>query len=366
LGGGLILKPNGDGWKWMRSLVAPAFKYSFLQKVSALVISHAEILSNSLEGVSEPKDMQEEFQKLTFDVIGNFVLGINFRTQFQEKSEYYEAWNFILEHLSSRLLSPIPYWKFITTPGVAKYSKAINLIESTISDSILKKEKDPQLENSMDLLSFFLQERKRGSDITDTEIKNELLTFLFAGHDTTTNLLTWALYFLALHPTIQSKTQQEVDAVIKDGKFSHEEMNKMKYLKFVIKETLRLRPSVPLRSRLTKEDDIVCGWKIKKGTEVSWNAYELHHDPEYWPNPFQFDPDRWLVEGDRHPYSYLPFGGGPRKCIGEQLALNEASAVLAVLISRFHFKLLEGHPVEDVTFLTMRAKHGIKMWVSKR
>jgi len=192
------------------------------------------------------------------------------------------------------------------------------------------------------------------------------LTFLFAGHDTTTNLLVWAVYYLSQNLDVQQKAEEEVDEVL-NGQFPNSEnLVKLKYLKCIVKETLRLKPSAPMRGRTLIENDTICGYHFKKGQSVSWNNYAVHHDPVLWPDPEKFLPNRFLTTDIKHPFAYFPFGGGPRKCIGEHFAMNEALVVLSMLVSKFRFKVLEGHLVDDVIALTLKTKYGMKMHIMKR
>jgi cytochrome P450 len=159
---------------------------------------------------------------------------------------------------------------------------------------------------------------------------------LIAGHDTSTALLAWALHLLALHPEVMSQAQREVDAVIGDGDLTIGNLNQLSCLDRVIKETLRLRPPIHVANRLAVKDTTICGYDLKAKTRVMASIYLSHQDERYWDSPQRFQPERFAPGSKRPPaFTYIPFGGGPRICIGAFFAQVEAKVVLARILQRF-------------------------------
>jgi len=361
LGGGLIFQKNGPGWKEMRTTMTPAFTRQAIRQKIPLFVERTKILIEKLNRHQGPIEIQDEFQRLTFDLICLTTLAFDPQSQRQQHSIYGQAWNTILTHMLWKLFCPIEYWKVYKTKWIQKYEESMKIMNDTIYNLIKEDKADDD-----SLLGILMKKRKDGSKLTDGDIRNELLTFLFAGHDTTTNLLTWSLYFLSQHPTVLKKAQEEVDLVLQKKPPAADNYHKLQYLKCVIKETMRLRPSAPSRGRELAVDDTIGGIKVKKGTMIAWSSYVIQHLPQYWKNVEDFDPDRFSDTSSHHPFAYIPFGAGPRKCIGEHMAMGEVLVVISMLIQQYTFKIVPGHPVIDEVILTMRAGKGLKMFFYPR
>ena len=182
-----------------------------------------------------------------------------------------------------------------------------------------------------------------GQELSFTDIQEEVDTFMFEGHDTTAAAMTWATYLIGSHPDIQERIHEELDTVFGDDKnrpASMEDLRQLQYLEQVIKESLRLFPSVPIMARVTTEECQIDGYIIPKDTEVAVFVYGIHHSPEVWNDPETFDPERFTPENcaGRHPYAYIPFSAGPRNCIGQRFALLEEKVMLSSLLRNFEVK----------------------------
>ncbi|XP_038068396.1 cytochrome P450 4A25-like isoform X2 [Patiria miniata] len=240
-----------------------------------------------------------------------------------------------------------------------------------------EKETDPEPAKSkdqpQDFLGILLAARDEdGKGLTDLEIRNEVDTFLFEGHDTTASSLTWMLYAMATNPEHQRKVQEEIDEVM-EGRESEviqwEDLGKFNYLILCLKEAMRLYPPVPLIQRIVAEKDIMVHDRlIPKGAMVDLNIYALHHNPEIWPNSMEFIPDRFAPENavDIDPFAYVPFSAGPRNCIGQNFALNEEKVILARVLRRFHIELDPDHKVVARLQLVYKATNDIKLKLKPR
>ncbi|KAK8724371.1 hypothetical protein OTU49_011359, partial [Cherax quadricarinatus] len=188
-------------------------------------------------------------------------------------------------------------------------------------------------------LDLLLEFSKVNPEFTEEEMQKEVNTFMFAGHDTTATGINWILYTLGLHPHIQTRVQEELDDIFgsSDRPVTVDDVRLMKYTEMCIKETFRIFPPVPITCRQINEDIVINKYRIPAGTTIKTIIYKLHRDPEQFPDPEVFDPDRFLLENvnKRHPYSYVPFSAGPRNCIGQKFAMLEIKIVLSNILRKF-------------------------------
>jgi cytochrome P450 len=207
-------------------------------------------------------------------------------------------------------------------------------------------------------------------DMSDGLIRDQLLTMLIAGHDTSTALLAWALYLLGSHPQILAEARAEVDEVLPDPSRvpREEDLSRLQKIDQVIKECLRLYPPIHVGNRVAAEDLQVQGYDVSQGTRIMLSIYLSHRDPSEWENPEQFCPARFHKEQGTPvpPFTYLPFGGGPRNCIGAAFAQVEARTVLARLLQTFQFELLNESDVQAYMGATLEPRPGVMMMVQRR
>jgi cytochrome P450 len=206
------------------------------------------------------------------------------------------------------------------------------------------------------------------ADMSDSLIRDQLLTMLIAGHDTSTAMLSWALYLLGRHPDVLAKVQQEIDNNLA-GEFPNQEnVNNLPYLDQVIKETLRLYPPIHIGNRRAGEDLVVNGFEVPEGTRVMYSIYLAHRDPKYWSDAAEFHPERFELGNQTEkqpPFTYLPFGGGPRNCIGAAFAQVEARVVIARILQQFSLRLLS-KDVKTHMGATLEPRPGVQMQVTHR
>ncbi|XP_046449670.1 cytochrome P450 4c3-like [Daphnia pulex] len=240
-----------------------------------------------------------------------------------------------------------------------------NYTDDSSNDSLTSKKR-------LAFLDLLIAASENGANLSDDDIREEVDTVMFAGHDTTASAMTWFLYCLAMHPHHQDLVTEEVDQIFGDSDrpCSIQDVAELKYLECCIKETLRLYPSVPAVMRYITEDIHVGGYKIPAGVSVSLMIYGMHHNPLVYPDPQTFNPERFLPENvlGRHPYAFVPFSAGPRNCIGQKYGLLEIKIVLANLLRRFRFSVADPSkpmliPSSEVV---LKPKQGVPLIVSKR
>ena len=221
--------------------------------------------------------------------------------------------------------------------------------------------------NLLDML-MAVRDVDTGEGMTDRQLRDEVVTIFTAGHETTAVLLTWAFYLLASHPDAEGHVLAELDEVLSDRQPGFQDVPRLTYTRRVFDETLRLYPPAWITNRELLEEDILCGYRIPAGSFVAISPWVIHRLPHYWPDPERFDPDRFLPEcsAGRPKFAYLPFGGGPHQCIGNQFALTEAALVLATILQRYKLSLPEGARVVPSAKTSLRPDGGLPMRIEFR
>jgi cytochrome P450 len=221
-----------------------------------------------------------------------------------------------------------------------------------------------------DLLARLLAARdaETGLGMTHREVRDQVATIFMAGHETTALALTWTWYLLALHPAVEAKFHDEIDRVLAGRAPRFEDLALLPYTRMVLEESMRLYPPAHTITRRALADDEIGGRKIPRGTTVFIVPWVIHRHHALWDRPEIFDPERFTPEkaAARPRFAYLPFGGGPRICIGATFAMTEAIIILAMLGQRYRLRLAPGEPVEPVGLITLRPRHGLRMTIEPR
>lgn len=223
-------------------------------------------------------------------------------------------------------------------------------------------------EDRGDLLSMLIASRDEQGGMDDEQIRDEVMTIFLAGHETTANALSWAGYLLATHPGYYDRLQAEVDEVLGGRTPTVADLPQLAFTQQVFKETLRLYPPAYMTLRRTVRDTALDGYPIARGTLVLVDLYTMHRRADYFAQPEQFDPDRFSPEREKlmPKGAYLPFGTGPRVCIGNGFAMMEGQLILATLAQHVRLRLAEGQQVKTEAAVTLRPKGGLKMWVERK
>ncbi|BBN00552.1 carotenoid epsilon hydroxylase [Marchantia polymorpha subsp. ruderalis] len=386
-GSGFAIAEN-QLWTVRRRAVVPSLHRKYLATMVDRVFCRcAERLVDTLQAADEKGvavNMEARFSQLTLDVIGLSVFNYDFDSLTSD-SPVIEAVYTALKETESRSTDILPYWQvpFLCqiVPRQQKAAKAVALIRETVEDLVAKckkivDEEGERLEgeeyiNEADpsVLRFLLASRE---EVSSTQLRDDLLSMLVAGHETTGSVLTWTVYLLSKNPSAYQKMQEELDTVLGGRNPTMEDVKNLKYLTRCINESMRLYPHPPvLIRRANAPDTLPGGYKLGAGQDVMISVYNIHHSPAVWERAEEFIPERFDLEGpvpneSNTDYRYIPFSGGPRKCVGDQFAMLEAIVALAVVLQRFHFSLVPNQTIGMTTGATIHTTSGLFMNVKAR
>ncbi|XP_022742925.1 protein LUTEIN DEFICIENT 5, chloroplastic-like isoform X2 [Durio zibethinus] len=385
MGKGLI-PADGEIWRIRRRAIVPALHQKYVAAMVSLFAQATDRLCQKLDDAAtdqEDVEMELLFSHLTLDIIGKALFNYDFDS-LRNDTGIVEAVYTVLREAEDRSVSPIPTWEIPIwkdiSPRQRKVAEALKLINDVLDDLIaickrMVEEEELQFhdeymnEQDPSILRFLLAS---GDDVSSKQLRDDLMTMLIAGHETSAAVLTWTFYLLSKEPSVVSKLQDEVDSVLGDRFPTINDMKKLKYTTRVINESLRLYPQPPVLIRRSLEDDVLGKYPIKRGEDIFISVWNLHHSPSLWQDAEKFNPERWPLDGPNpnetnQNFCYLPFGGGPRKCVGDMFASFETVVAVAMLVQRFNFQMALGAPpVEMTTGATIHTTEGLKMTVTRR
>ncbi|CAG9771867.1 unnamed protein product [Ceutorhynchus assimilis] len=380
LQGGLLISDGDDKWKMARKIITPAFHFKILEKFVDQFEESSAVFIDILgrEVGKDSVDVHDLVSNLALDVICQTAMGIQLNIQSGSHDEYRKAVSGMCKIVVERAFNPLKTenWSYYFSKDYQNEKQYVKILHE-VSDGVIEKRRR-EIENEanndirkgkMAFLDLLLRYRDaNGEPLSHDFIRHEVDTFMFAGHDTTAAAISFALYSLANNPEIQEKALNEIREVVDDGtQITYRDLQELKYLELVIKETLRLYPSVPMYSRRTTQDVVYEDGKIiPKGITLLILAYAINRNPEVYENPDQFIPTRFL-DGHIKPFAYLPFSAGPRNCIGQKFAMLEMKSILAKVL--LNFELLPAIPNVDLILAAetvLISKNGVNIRLKKR
>ncbi len=362
VGDGLFLAEGSD-WRERRRVAAKAFQGSYLKPMTQRITEAAgEMIARwrPLAGNAETLDVVPEAMRLTLDVILRSMFGFPLGAKHKI---VYDAVSTLLRDMERRFwaLANAPDWA--PTPNNLKRRAALRAIDGFVAEIVARRAASS--ERHEDLLQVLLDAYGAGTDgaMSAGLLRNEVLTFVIAGQDTTASALAWTWYLLSKHPEAARRVKAEVDQVLGGRPPEFEDLAELKYLRMVFQEAMRLYPPAWTFSREAREDDTIGDFKVKKGTTIIIPPCAVHRRPDFWPNPEGFDPERFdpVRVAARHRFAYIPFGGGPRNCLGARFAEMEALAVLAMVAQAFRLELPPGHRAEPEPMFIQRPRGGLHL-----
>jgi len=362
LGQGLVTS-QGDLWQRQRQLMQPVFQRSNVTTLLPLMVTAGNNMLNRWRqlGDGAQVNLSNEMTKLTLEVITQTM----FSTSVLDKIEHISpSLDTLLRYAIKSIVNPLTLPLYVPTPANQKFKRALGTIDDVIYGIIDQRRTAPSEQN--DLLDMLLKTRddSSGEKMTDKQIRDEVITIFSAGHETTANLLSWTLYLLARHPDILARVRQELDGLLQGRIPNAEDLQQLAYTRAVLSESMRLRPPAGFLLRKVNKDTEVDGYLLKAGRSAIFSIYNLHHHADFWQQPEQFDPDRFLLPQKK--YSFIPFGTGERICIGSHFALMESQLLLSMIVQRCDLQLLDPDEVEIEMAVTLRPKGGIPVRIKWR
>ena len=363
LGQGLLTSENPLHLQ-QRRLLQPAFHHQRLAAYAEVMTAYTSDLAQTWQPGSQ-RDLAQEMTRLTLRIVGKALFDTDTRGA---ASLIGPATSIINDYTSNRSTQVIgPLLDRLPLPASRRFYRAKAQLDRFVYQMIAERRADER--DRGDLLSMLVLARdENGQPMADRQVRDEAVTLLLAGHETTANALTWTWYLLDQHPEVEAQLHAELDTVLAGRLPTFEDVPALRYTEKVFSEALRLYPPAWGTSKLLVSPWRLHDYVLPAGTVVAAVSYLVHRDPRYWSEPERFQPERWTPEASaaRPRFAYFPFGGGPRQCIGEPFAGLEGILILATLAQRWRLRLLPGHPVVAEPLITLRPKHGMPMVVEQR
>ena len=360
LGTGLATS-DGDLWRRQRRLIQPAFHRPHMATFTTIVTETTATLLDRwrpLASRSAPVDLLPEMMRLTGTIIVNALFGT---TLCDPEATLLDDFRVVTAYSLRRLLAWTAWSAHVPTAKRRRYRQALRRLEATVWHIIGTRRRSGA--SGDDLLARLLvaHDPETGGRMSDRQLRDEVMTLFFAGHETTGLALTWTWYLLASYPAVAAQVRGELATVLQGRAPTVQDLPYLRYTRMVIQEALRLYSPAWILSRAPIADDVIGGYPIPAGMTVLLSPYVTHRHPRWWAQPDQFDPERFAPERvtDRPRFAYFPFSGGPRQCIGEPLAWLEAQCIVAMIAQRYRLALLPGHQVTPSAVLTLRPRGGL-------
>lgn len=350
---------EGAEWRWQRRAAAPAFSHRNVMNLAPIMTAAAERSAERI-AAAHPRavDVAEDMVRTTFDVIADVTFSDDGSFDASGVHGAIDAYIAEAGKISLFDIFGLPDW--VPRPGRMMSGAALKRMKSIADESVeARRQRGPQ--GVPDLLDLLVagEDPETKRRMNTAELRDNLLTFIVAGHETTALTLAWSLYLCAFDPRVQDKARAEIRAVCGDRAATGEDAAKLPYIRMIVDEALRLYPPAAMISRSALRDDRLCGREVKRGDTVIVPIYALHRHHQLWDDPDAFYPERFENRKDIKRYAYLPFGDGPRICIGASFALQEAVIILATLLNRFRFTPVKGRDPDPVMILTLRPEGGV-------
>jgi cytochrome P450 len=364
LGEGLITS-DGAFWRRQRRLSQPAFHRQSIGGYGEVMVAYSRRLSGRWRD-GDTLDISKEIMRLTLAIVGKTLFDADVEADAEEVGQ---AMRVIQQNFNRLLLPYAELTDNLPLPANIQLKRAIQKLDSVIYRMIA--ERRAGAERRHDLLSLLLlaqDEEGDGGSMTDRQLRDEALTIFLAGYGTTASALTWTLCLLSQHTDVEARLHEEIDRELGDRPAEIADLGRLSYCEMVFSEAMRLYPPAWIIGRQAINDYAIGGYRIPAGSDVLLSPWVTHHDARYFPDPFRFDPLRWTPEAreSRPKFSYFPFGGGSRVCIGEGFARMEGALILATLAQRWRLRIVPGQRIEPATLIALKPRYGLLMKLERR
>jgi len=363
-----LLSSDGAFWLRQRRLIQPAFHRHRLTRLATQTTDATAAMLDRWDSVvarGEALDIDGEMMRLTLEIVGKTLFSADFANDTDALSR---AALTTLDHIAHRARSPLAFPPKVPTPRNRAFMAAIHTLDGAIFDLIARRRRDPDAADDLLAMLMCARDAETGEGMSDRQLRDEIITFLIAGHETVASALVWTWYALSLHPAVERKLHRELMTVSDHRPPTMDDLPRLPYARMVVDETLRLYPPSWISTRRAIERDTIGGYRIAANALIVMSPYVTHRRANEWPNPEGFDPERFTPEGiaARPRFAYFPFGGGPHLCIGQAFALVEAHLIVATVAQRYRLALVPGQHIEVAPLVTLRPKHGMFMHIQQR
>jgi cytochrome P450 len=365
LGDGLATA-EGELWRRQRRLMQPQFHRDAVGSLAGVIADNIAVTIDHLgQAADEDRvvDLAAELMNMTLGVLKATVFG----GTATDTTGFTDAFQVALAHTTARVLAPIDVPDTWPTPGNRRFREAKAHLDRVVFGVIRERSAEP---DRPDLLSLLLHSKdpETGAVMGDTQLRDEVITLFLGGSETTANALAWAFYLLGQHQDVEERVAAEAREVIGERRPGADDLKRLQLCTAVFEEAMRLYPQNWVMSRDTIGEDVVGGYRVPARTTVFLGVHALHRDGRFWSDPERFLPERFFAANavGRHPFAYLPFGGGQRKCIGNMFALLEGSFALAQIARAFVVEPVAGHTVVADPKFNLRPKTGIRVRLRRR
>jgi len=367
IGKGLVTS-EGNFWRRNRRVVAPEFT---LKKVGSYQGKIVSVTANMLDewenniGKEVIKDISNDVMQLVFQIASEVLMGSDSKKLAPDVAQ---SLNYFMERFIKRVYSIIKLPDIILTPGALRSKKSISKL-----DKIMQKIIDLNRNSSskdVNVLTRLMNAHydDTNSRMNDKQLRDEIMTLMMAGHETTGNAILWTCYLLGKHPNIQDALYEEIDSVLGRRNPDNTDLENLQYNKMIILEAMRLYPPVPGVSRQSIAEDKIGNINIAPNTKVEVSMYVTHRHPEFWDDPEKFEPDRFSAKNleSQIPFTYFPFGGGDRACIGGDMAMLELQLIMAMIIQRFKIEISQNFKTYPHPTISLKPSNGVKVKLTAR
>lgn len=369
LGNGIVTNRDVHSHRVHRKLIQPGFHFRRLQDYATTMSDYTQLYLKGWGGETT-RDISEDMYRLTMFIVCKTLFDIDMETMADEAAQIGKAMDELQVLTQKRYASPVFFPSAVPTPLNLDLKRGRRILHETVQLMFEERARSGGTGQGGDLMTMLLEAKyDDGSSMSDRQVMDELVTLFSAGHETTSNALTWTFYLLATHPDVCMKLQAETDAVLQGRAPEFSDLDALRYTDMVLKESMRMLPPVwTLNMRSAQRATEIQGLVFPKNKRVWLSPYALHHFPQYFPNPDQFDPERFSEENEKDiaRYAYSPFGLGPRTCIGNSFAMMEAKIILASFAQRFNFSLDGKDPFAPQPQITLSNTGGMPLRLSPR
>ena len=357
-GNGLV-NSEGETWRRNRHLVQPAFHPRRIERNARMITDLTEELCESWSD-GDTRNVHDDMMALTLRIVSRTLFGVDIDDRLDDIAEAVDAFFSATVSVPHVLLPD-----GLPLPTRRRMRAARETLDDVVDDIVRQRRADP----GEDVVSMLLSASgEDGETLSDQQIRDEAITLLVAGHETTAVALTYTVYLLSQHPGVEDRLVEELDRVLDGRAPTHDDCSELKYTERVAKESMRLYPPVPTLLREAVEPDTLGGYEVPAGATIHLNQWVVHRDPRWYDDSLAFAPERWTDEFERSlpRLAYFPFSAGPRRCIGDRFAMLEVRLILATLYQRYHLELVSDRDVEVIPTVTSRPNDDIVVVAHER